>query len=82
MSKVFLGMLMSVGIGLAGLSAAAAGPVAGGGVGNAAAYRAGLEQVQFGGYCARLRRACEYKEERGESGQGNCRRYRQECGRS
>ncbi|MDX2204898.1 MAG: hypothetical protein NW223_19265 [Hyphomicrobiaceae bacterium] len=33
-----------------------------------------------GGYCARLRRACEYKHERGEEGQGNCRRYRAECG--
>ena len=48
--------------------------------------------VQYGGwrgerdysyrrYCARLRRACMYKEERGQVGEGNCRRYRQECGR-
>lgn len=32
------------------------------------------------GYCARLRNACKYKHERGEEGEGNCRRYRQECG--
>jgi hypothetical protein len=30
-------------------------------------------------YCERLRRACLYKSERGEWGQGNCRRYRSEC---
>jgi hypothetical protein len=27
-----------------------------------------------------LRRACEFKNERGEVGEGNCRRYRRECG--
>ncbi len=32
-------------------------------------------------YCARLRRACLYKYERGEAGEGNCRRYRRECER-
>lgn len=31
-------------------------------------------------YCERLRRACLYKDDRGEWGQGNCRRYRYECG--
>ena len=31
-------------------------------------------------YCERLRRACEFKEERGEVGMGNCRRYKEECG--
>lgn len=40
-----------------------------------------IEQIQYGGgYCARLRRACEFKYERGEEGEGNCRRYRRECG--
>ena len=29
--------------------------------------------------CARLRRACRHKEERGEEGMGNCRRYREMC---
>ena len=40
-----------------------------------------VEQAQSGRYCARLRRACEFKHERGEAGEGNCRRYRRECGR-
>ena len=42
-----------------------------------------VEFVQFapGRYCERLRRACEYKGERGEIGEGNCRRYRAECSR-
>jgi len=37
--------------------------------------------VQFwsGGRCERLRRACQFKDERGETGEGNCRRYREEC---
>ena len=41
-----------------------------------------VEHAQYwgGGYCERLRRACVYKEERGEAGEGNCRRYRAECG--
>jgi hypothetical protein len=40
-----------------------------------------LERVQSRRYCAKLRRACEFKNERGEVGEGNCRRYRRECGR-
>ncbi|GJD97934.1 hypothetical protein [Methylobacterium iners] len=33
-----------------------------------------------GGYCDQLRRACENKDSLGEVGQGNCRRFREECG--
>jgi hypothetical protein len=33
----------------------------------------------WGGQCEELRIACEYKMERGEEGQGNCRRYRRFC---
>jgi hypothetical protein len=33
-----------------------------------------------GGDCRELRAACMHKEELGEQGQGNCRRYREECG--
>jgi hypothetical protein len=32
------------------------------------------------GECAHLRRACEHKDELGEQGEGNCRRYRETCG--
>jgi hypothetical protein len=31
--------------------------------------------------CRRLRRACEFKRELDQVGEGNCRRYRRECGR-
>jgi hypothetical protein len=34
-----------------------------------------------GGYCDQLRRACENKDSLGEVGEGNCRRFREECGR-
>jgi hypothetical protein len=33
------------------------------------------------GQCRELRAACMHKEELGEVGQGNCRRYREVCGR-
>jgi hypothetical protein len=34
-----------------------------------------------GGECRELRQACMHKEELGEQGMGNCRRYREMCGR-
>ena len=43
-----------------------------------------IEQVQYGygnRHCEELRRACEFKHQLGEEGEGNCRRYREECGR-
>ena len=33
-----------------------------------------------GGRCRELRAACMHKEELGEQGMGNCRRYRENCG--
>jgi len=39
-----------------------------------------VEHVQSSSYCRRLRRACKFKDERGERGEGNCRRYRRICG--
>jgi hypothetical protein len=38
-------------------------------------------RIGGGGQCEELRRACENKEALGEQGEGNCRRYRAECGR-
>jgi hypothetical protein len=38
-------------------------------------------RVGRGGQCEQLRRACEYKDVRGEQGEGNCRRYREICQR-
>ena len=34
----------------------------------------------YGGDCRELRQACLHKEELGEEGRGNCRRYREVCG--
>ena len=74
-------IILAAGLGLASVSNAVAAPV---GVHvRGAGFPGGvIEQVQYGrgGYCERLRRACIYKEERGEVGEGNCRIYRQECG--
>ena len=41
----------------------------------------GEREYSYRRHCARLRRACMFKEQRGEVGEGNCRRYRRECGR-
>jgi hypothetical protein len=65
---------------LAAGSNALAMPIAGGAGATADSPRIAI-QYWRGGYCERLRRACVYKEERGEVGEGNCRRYRAECGR-
>src|SRR6266498_4353259 len=37
-------------------------------------------RIGRGGHCEELRRACENKDRLGERGEGNCRRYREECG--
>lgn len=68
-------------VGLASVSGAVATPV-GVNAREAGVLENVVDQVQYGGgrYCERLRRACIYKEERGEVGEGNCRRYRAECG--
>jgi hypothetical protein len=77
MRSILSGSFLAIAVGLLGALSASAGPIsppAGDGVPR-------IEQVQYGGdYCARLRRACEFKYERGEEGEGNCRRYRRECG--
>ena len=39
-----------------------------------------VEHAQSSAYCRRLRRACKFKDVRGERGEGNCRRYRRICG--
>ena len=41
----------------------------------------GVQVYPHGGRdCRELRAACMHKEELGEAGQGNCRRYREICG--
>ena len=81
MRSIIHGMVLVAGIGLAGVPAVSASPITGG-VRDAAAFEGVVEHAQYESrYCRRLRRACEFKDERGQTGEGNCRRYRQECGR-
>ncbi len=72
--------IMTVALGAAmillSLGAVPAAPVNDTQLSGGAAFQSGLTHIQYGGYCERLRRACEY----GERGEGNCRRYREECG--
>jgi hypothetical protein len=43
-------------------------------------YDDGYRQERYGGArCRELRQACLHKEELGEQGMGNCRRYRELC---
>src|SRR5262245_55175664 len=73
-------VLLMVGIGVMGAPAGLAAP--GGNSAHDTTSRETLAQpAQYGrgDRCERLRRACVYKEDRGEVGEGNCRRYRQEC---
>lgn len=83
MRTILSAAVLAVGLGLVIQPAAMAAPF-GATTNSAGAVGSMAEPVQYwgggGGYCARLRRACQYREERGELGQGNCRRYREECG--
>jgi hypothetical protein len=78
MQTLFGAIILATGLGFASVSGAAATAVS---LDVRGFQETLVEQVQYSrGYCERLRRACIYKEERGEVGEGNCRRYRAECG--
>jgi len=79
MRSLIVGIIAAASLGFLVSTASATG-VATDDVRNAASQQSLIELAQYGGYCARLRRACEFKSERGEVGEGNCRRYRRECG--
>lgn len=76
MTRFLVAALLALGLLLPQVASAAPGGMNSGGVRADTA----VETVQYGGgYCERLRRACEFKDYRGETGMGNCRRYREEC---
>ena len=77
MNKLLAGLTIFVGLGMSGISIQS--PHESFGI-QALGPTAALAQWDERS-CRRLRRACEFKEERGERGEGNCRRYRRECGR-
>jgi hypothetical protein len=77
MTKTMFGLILGAGL-VAALPASAAQY----GITAPQTLLSSVTTVQYDDrYCRRLRRACEFKHERGEAGEGNCRRYRRECGR-
>jgi len=75
-------VLIAGGVAVAMIPAASAAPLGGGSSrGAASSADSGVVRVQST-YCTELRRACMYKRELGEAGQGNCAKYRAECSRS
>jgi len=74
------GALIAGGAALSLSSAASAAPIGGGASGAASAGDTGITLAQYGGsYCNRLRQACRYQRQLGETGAGNCARYRAQC---
>jgi hypothetical protein len=75
------GTVIAGGTVLSLVSTASSAPIGGGVAGLPAdAGGSGITQVQYGAsICAQLRRACMYKRQLGESGSGNCARYRARC---
>lgn len=81
MRSLISAVVMSVGLSLASVPSVVAAPIGSGGLSSGVLGDL-VMNVQYwggGGRCERLRRACLFKEERGEVGEGNCRRYREEC---
>jgi hypothetical protein len=77
MRSVVLVTMIATGMSVFALSEASAVPLARDGI----AGQGVIEEAQYESrYCRRLRRACENKDIRGETGEGNCRRYRRQCG--
>ena len=81
MRAIIGAMILAASLGLASVPSSVAAPVSVD-VRGTSFPEGVVVQAQYGrgGYCERLRRACIYKEERDEVGEGNCRRYRAECG--
>jgi hypothetical protein len=81
MRKLLSLLLLMAGLAFAGGPSAIAAPI-GSGFSGGSLIESYVEPVYDGGgyRCERLRRACVFKHERGEVGEGNCRRYQAECG--
>jgi len=81
--KILLGMLFTFAVLAAGWANSGTASAADLGRFNAPLAGSQIQTVQYGGgysHCQRLRYHCEHKYELGESGEGNCRRYKEECG--
>ena len=78
MRKLILGLIACWT--LAGVSVASAAPVSPGVAESSAQVQTLVQKTASGDYCAYLRYKCNNKSGLGEEGEGNCRRYRRECG--
>jgi hypothetical protein len=78
MSKITMALAVMLGVGMSGLSVTQSSD---GPAGISANFASTANAQWDDRRCRRLRRACEFRHERGEAGEGNCRRYRRECGR-
>jgi hypothetical protein len=63
----------------AGLGNAQAAPIPGQPASQSAARNLLMAVDWKSGYCRHLRYGCIYKKRLGEAGEGNCRRYKEEC---
>ena len=79
MRKFILGLLVAASFTLTGVSVASAAPV-GPGLDSAVKVETLVQKTASKDYCAYLRYKCNNKGQLGEYGEGNCRRYRRECG--
>ena len=80
MRKFILGLLIAASFALTGVSVASAAPIAPGLTDGAAKIETLVQKTASSDYCAYLRYKCNNKGQLGEEGEGNCRRYRRECG--
>ena len=80
MRKFILGLIVATSCIFTGVSVASAAPVGPGLTDSAAKVETLVQKTASRDYCAYLRYKCNNKEQLGEYGEGNCRRYRRECG--
>jgi hypothetical protein len=80
MRNMVLRMALGAAITLFAVAGASAAPVIPSQAAGHAVSVSGVTPVQYYDFCERLRYKCQYKYELGEEGDGNCRRYREECG--
>lgn len=79
MRKFILGLIIATSCIFTGVSVASAAQV-GLGITGTAKVETLVQKTASRDYCAYLRYKCNNKEHLGEEGEGNCRRYRRECG--
>ena len=80
MRKFIFGLLVTASVALTSVSVASAAPIGPGIADSAATVETLVQKTGNKDYCAYLRYKCNHKGQLGEYGEGNCRRYRRECG--